>query len=73
MNFPRWRRCAAAYWAREECSLKFCELPTADLKVFLRTWVHRKAYCVALARGDRRVNLDESDAGPEPTLRPLKN
>ena len=40
------------------------ELPTADLKVFLRTWVHRKAYRVALARGDRRVNLDGSDAGP---------
>ena len=40
------------------------ELPTADLKVFLRTWVHRKAYRAALARGDRRVNLDGSDAGP---------
>ena len=40
------------------------ELPTADLKVFLRTWVHRKAYRVALARGDHRVNLDGSDAGP---------
>ncbi|HEY5930619.1 MAG TPA: ProQ/FINO family protein [Burkholderiales bacterium] len=40
------------------------ELPTADLKVFLRTWVHRKAYRVALARGDHRINLDGSDAGP---------
>jgi hypothetical protein len=40
------------------------ELPTADLKVFLRTWVHRKAYRAALARGDHRVNLDGSDAGP---------
>jgi len=39
-------------------------LPTADLKVFLRIWVHRKAYRVALARGDRRINLDGSDAGP---------
>ena len=40
------------------------ELPTTDLKVFLRTWVHRKAYRAALARGDHRVNLDGSDAGP---------
>ena len=40
------------------------ELPTADLKVFLRVWVHRKAYRAALARGDHRVNLDGSDAGP---------
>jgi len=29
-----------------------------------RTWVHRKAYRAALARGDHRVNLDGSDAGP---------
>ena len=40
------------------------ELPTADLKVFLRTWVHRHAYRAALKRGERRVNLDGSDAGP---------
>ena len=40
------------------------ELPTADLKAFLRTWVNRKPYRAALARGDRRVNLDGSDAGP---------
>jgi hypothetical protein len=33
-------------------------------KVFLRTWVHRMAYRVALARGEHRVNLDGSDAGP---------
>jgi hypothetical protein len=40
------------------------ELPTDDLKVFLRVWVRRKAYRAALERGDRRVNLDGSDAGP---------
>jgi sRNA-binding protein len=40
------------------------ELPTADLKVFLRIWVRRKAYRAVLARGERRVNLDGSDAGP---------
>ena len=40
------------------------ELSTDDLRVFLRVWVRRKAYRAALARGDRRVNLDGSDAGP---------
>jgi sRNA-binding protein len=40
------------------------ELSTANLKAFLRTWVNRKPYRAALARGDRRVNLDGSDAGP---------
>jgi sRNA-binding protein len=40
------------------------ELPTADLGVFLRVWVRRKAYRAALERGERRVNLDGSDAGP---------
>ena len=40
------------------------ELPTADLKVFLRVWVRRKAYRAALQRSERRVNLDGSDAGP---------
>jgi hypothetical protein len=40
------------------------ELPTADLKAFLRVWVRRKPYRAALARGDHRVNLDGSDAGP---------
>ena len=39
------------------------ELPTANLRAFLRTWVNRKPYRAALARGDRRVNLDGSDAG----------
>ena len=39
------------------------ELSTANLKAFLRTWVNRKPYRAALARGDRRVNLDGSDAG----------
>jgi hypothetical protein len=36
---------------------------TADLKLFLRKWVYRSAYRDALARGDRRVHLDGSDAG----------
>ena len=40
------------------------ELPTADLSVFLKIWVRRKAYRAALERGDHRVNLDGSDAGP---------
>ena len=40
------------------------ELPTADLSVFLKIWVRRKAYRAVLERGDRRVNLDGSDAGP---------
>jgi len=39
-------------------------LPTADLKLFLRKWCYRPPYRDALARGDRRVNLDGSDAGP---------
>jgi sRNA-binding protein len=40
------------------------ELSTKDLKAFLRTWVRRDAYQAALERGDRRVNLDSTDAGP---------
>jgi hypothetical protein len=39
-------------------------LSAPNLKAFLRTWVNRKPYRAALARGDRRVNLDGSDAGP---------
>jgi ProQ/FINO family len=40
------------------------ELSTANLRAFLRTWVNRNPYRAALARGDSRVNLDGSDAGP---------
>jgi len=39
------------------------ELSTANLRAFLRTWVNRKPYRAALAPGDRRINLDGSDAG----------
>jgi hypothetical protein len=40
------------------------ELPTPELKLFLKLWVRRPAYRAALERGDRRVHLDSSDAGP---------
>lgn len=40
------------------------EISTADLRMFFSIWTHRDAYRAALARGDRRVNLDGSDAGP---------
>jgi ProQ/FINO family len=40
------------------------ELSAAELRTFFRIWIHRGAYRAALERGDRRVNLDGSDAGP---------
>ena len=40
------------------------ELDTADLRTFFHRWTHRAPYLAALKRGDRRVNLDGSDAGP---------
>lgn len=40
------------------------ELDTADLRTFFHRWTHRAPYQAALERGDRRVNLDGSDAGP---------
>jgi len=40
------------------------ELSSEDLRAFLQVWVRRKPYRAALERGDRRVNLDGSDAGP---------
>ena len=40
------------------------ELRSRDLNLFLAGWTKWPAYRAALARGDRRVNLDGSDAGP---------
>lgn len=40
------------------------ELGDGDLRAFLKWWCRRPAYRAALERGDRRVNLDGSDAGP---------
>jgi sRNA-binding protein len=40
------------------------ELRRRDLSLFLAGWTKWPAYRAALARGDRRVNLDGSDAGP---------
>src|SRR3954471_14040924 len=40
------------------------QISTADLRVFFSIWTHRAPYRAALERGDRRVNLDGSDAGP---------
>src|SRR4051812_18955810 len=40
------------------------ELPRDDLGGFLASWTKRPAYLAALERGDRRVHLDGSDAGP---------
>ena len=40
------------------------ELRSHDLSLFLAGWTKWPAYRAALARGDRRVNLDGSDAGP---------
>ena len=40
------------------------ELRSRDLSLFLAGWTKWPAYRAALARGDRRVNLDGSDAGP---------
>jgi ProQ/FINO family len=40
------------------------ELRSKDLSAFMAAWTHRKAYRAALERGERRVNLDGSDAGP---------
>jgi hypothetical protein len=40
------------------------EISTTDLRVFFSVWTHRRPYSAALERGDRRVNLDGSDAGP---------
>ena len=39
------------------------ELSGAELRVFFYRWTHRVPYRAALERGDRRVNLDGSDAG----------
>ena len=44
--------------------LSEAELSTEDMKLFFKFWVHRPAYLAALQRGERRVNLDGSDAGP---------
>ena len=40
------------------------ELRSRDLNLFLAGWTKWPAYRAALVRGDRRVNLDGSDAGP---------
>jgi ProQ/FINO family len=40
------------------------EIGRDDLRAFLRMWVNRPPYRAALDRGDRRVNLDLTDAGP---------
>lgn len=40
------------------------DLSTQALNNFLRIWTRRHAYRAALERGDRRINLDGSDAGP---------
>ena len=40
------------------------ELRNRDLNLFLAGWTKWPAYRAALVRGDRRVNLDGSDAGP---------
>ena len=40
------------------------ELRSRDLNLFLAGWTKWPAYRAALARGDRRINLDGSDAGP---------
>ena len=40
------------------------EIADSDLRLFFKFWVNRHPYRAALARGDRRVNLDGSDAGP---------
>lgn len=40
------------------------KLSNTNLSMFLARWTRRKPYQNALARGDRRVNLDGSDAGP---------
>jgi sRNA-binding protein len=40
------------------------EVTDTALKQFLKVWTLRPAYRAALKRGDRRVNLDGSDAGP---------
>lgn len=40
------------------------ELSKAELHNFLRWWIALPPYQAAIARGDRRINLDGSDAGP---------
>ena len=40
------------------------EITAKDLSGFLGYWTHRAEYQAALARGERRQNLDGSDAGP---------
>ena len=40
------------------------ELSTRDLHHFFFVWTRRAAYRTALERGERRVNLDGTDAGP---------
>ena len=58
---------AAGPWpsASTSNSARRCpRLAAQDLRLFLSRWVHRDAYRAALARGDRRVNLDGTDAGP---------